>query len=87
MADLQISSIDILEPDKFMALRDEIIADIQKDIAKEIVKLNAKEKQIEEYLAARIRRQIFKATDIKPVVFIHFYKEEALSSSGSNTGK
>jgi ribonuclease J len=87
MADLQISSIDILEPDKFMALRDEIIADIQKDIAKEIVKLNAKEKQIEEYLAARIRRQIFKATDIKPVVFMHFYKEEALSSSGSNTGK
>jgi ribonuclease J len=87
MADLQISSIDILEPDKFIALRDEIIADIQKDIAKEIVKLNAKEKQIEEYLAARIRRQIFKATDIKPVVFMHFYKEAAVSSSDSNTGK
>ena len=75
LKDLQISSVDILEEAAFIELRDRIIGDIQKDIAKEVVKLNYKEKQIQEYLAARIRRQIFKATDIKPVVFLHFYKE------------
>lgn len=75
LKDLQISSIDILEEAAFVELRDRIIGDIRKDIAKEVVKLNCKEKQIQEYLAARIRRQIFKATDIKPVVFMHFYKE------------
>lgn len=75
LKDLQISSIDILEEAAFIELRDRIIGDIRKDIAKEVIKLNCKEKQIQEYLAARIRRQIFKATDIKPVVFLHFYKE------------
>ena len=44
------------------------------DIAKDIVKFDYKEKQISEYLSARIRKQILKATDIKPVVFMHFYK-------------
>ena len=74
LADLQISSIDILEEEDFSILRDKIIEDIKKDISKEIAKLDYKEKQISEYLAARIRKQILKATDIKPVVFMHFYK-------------
>ena len=74
LADLQISSIDILEEDAFIKLRDEIITDIKEDIAKEVVKFDYKEKQISEYIAANIRKQILKATDIKPVVFMHFYK-------------
>ena len=74
LADLQISSIDILEEDEFAKLRDRIIEDIKEDIAKEVVKFDYKEKQISEYLAARIRKQILKSTDIKPVVFMHFYK-------------
>lgn len=77
LQDLQISSVDILEEADFNALRDEIITDIKADIAKEVVKLNFRESQIKEYLAARIRRQIFKKTDIKPVVFMHFYKAES----------
>ena len=75
LLDLQISSIDILEEAAFAELKDKIKADILKDIDKEIIKLNYNENQVEEYIAARIRRQIFKATDIKPVVFMHFYKE------------
>lgn len=74
MASLQISSIDIMEEDDFNKLRDKIIEDIKEDITKEIVKFDYKEKQISEYLSARIRKQILKATDIKPVVFMHFYK-------------
>ena len=77
LATLQISSIDILEEAEFNELKDKIIADIQKDLAQDIAKLDYKEKQVSEYLAARIRKQIFKATDIKPVVFIHFYKAES----------
>ena len=72
MHDLQIDSIDILEEPEFSELKDEIIAEIKKDIAKELVKLNFKENAVKEYLAARIRRRIFKQTDIKPVVFMHF---------------
>jgi ribonuclease J len=74
LATLQISSIDILEEEAFNNLRDKIIEDIKEDIAKDVVKFDYKEKQISEYLSARIRKQILKATDIKPVVFMHFYK-------------
>ena len=74
LASLQISSIDILEEDEFARLRDKIIEDIKDGISKDIEKLDYKEKQISEYLSARIRKQILKATDIKPVVFMHFYK-------------
>ena len=73
LKDLQISSIDIMEEDEFNALKEGIINDIKQDISKELVKLNFKDSAVKEYLAARIRRQIYKQTDIKPVVFIHFY--------------
>ncbi len=76
LADIQISSIDILEESQFTELRDKIIKSIREDIAKEIIKLDYREKSISEYLAARIRKQILKVTDIKPVVFMHFYKEQ-----------
>lgn len=77
LASLQISSIDILEEEAFNELRDKIIEGIKEDIAKDVIKFDYKEKQISEYLSARIRKQILKATDIKPVVFMHFYKAEA----------
>ena len=76
LKDLQISSIDILEEEAFNDLRNEIIDDIEKSIDQEVVKLNYNEKQIREYLAASVRRKIFKATDIKPVVFLHVYINE-----------
>ena len=71
MLDLQISSIDILEESSFEELKDKIIEEIKSNIAQEVVKLNYNDKQIKEYLAASIRRKIYKATDIKPVVFLH----------------
>ncbi len=79
LLDIQISSIDILEEKDFIDLKDKILADIKDDIAKEVVKLNYNEKQIKEYIAARIRKFILKATDIKPVVFMHFYKDTSSS--------
>ena len=76
LKDLQISSIDILEENAFNELKNEIIDDIKKNISQEVIKLNYNEKQIREYLAASVRHKIFKATDIKPVVFLHVYINE-----------
>jgi ribonuclease J len=81
LKDLQISSIDILEETSFEELKSSIIENIKKDINKEVIKFNHNEKQIKEYLAANIRKLILKATDIKPVVFMHFYKDFSNTSS------
>lgn len=72
--DLQITSIDILEENAFAALAEEIKADMLKAIPAEIVKLNYRAHAVKEYIQAKIRKRIFNATGIKPVVFMHFYK-------------
>lgn len=74
LLDLQISSIDILEEEAFAKLAEEIKADVARTLPTEIVKLNHRAPQIEEYIRAKIRKIVFKATDIKPVTFMHFYK-------------
>ena len=81
--DLQISSIDILEENAFKALAEEIKAEMLKTIPAEIVKLNYREPQIKEYIQAKIRKMVFKATDIKPVTFMHFYKQQAVAEDMS----
>ena len=74
LLDLQISSIDILEEEAFTRLAEEIKADVARTLPTEIVKLNHRAPQIEEYIRAKIRKMVFKTTDIKPVTFMHFYK-------------
>ena len=75
LEDLQISSIDILEENAWNELSEEITQDMIKAIPGEIVKLNYRESAIEEYIRAKIRKKIYAATDIKPVVFMHFFKK------------
>ncbi len=75
LEDLQISSIDILEENAWNKLEEEIRADMIKSIPGEVVKLNYRESAIEEYIRAKIRKKIYAATDIKPVVFMHFFKK------------
>lgn len=74
LEDLQISSIDILEESAFIELRDNIIAEIKEEIPELIIKHDYREPQIKEFLSAKIRKKIYNATDIKPVVFFHYYK-------------
>ncbi len=74
--DLQISSIDILEEQEFQSLVDEIKEEMLRTIPAEVVKLNYREPQIKEYVQAKIRKMVFKATDIKPVTFMHFFKKK-----------
>jgi len=81
--DLQIMSIDILEEKEFTALVEEIKAEMTEIIPREAVKLNYRLPQIRDFIQAKIRKMIYKATDIKPVTFIHFYKRDAVAAEDS----
>lgn len=85
--DLQISSIDILEEKAFAELAAQIKAEMLESIPGEVIKLNHRLPQIKEYIQAKIRKMIFKATDIKPVTFMHFYKRGAISPADSGECK
>ncbi len=76
LEDLQISSIDILEEEEFKKLAEEIKANVEQTLPTEVVKLNYKEAQIEEYIRAKIRKMVYKVTDIKPVTYMHFFKKK-----------
>lgn len=71
---LRVSSKDILEPDKFSALRDKIVEDVSALLPQAVDDLKHNESAILDYLRLQIRRRIEKATDMKPVTFVHFYK-------------
>ena len=77
LEDLQISSIDILEENAFAELRDKILEEMRQEIPEMLKKHDYKEPLIKEYLSAKIRKKVYKATDIKPVVFLHFYRRPA----------
>ena len=71
---LRVSSKDILEPDAFGELRDRIVAEVSELLPKAVENLKYKETAILDYIRTQIRRRIEKATDMKPVTFVHFYK-------------
>lgn len=83
LLDLKISSIDILEEEAFKKLADEIKEDVVRTLPVEVVKLNRRAPQIEEYIRAKIRKMVYKATDIKPVTYMHFYKIDSTSQTES----
>jgi len=76
LEDLQISSIDILEENAFSELRDGIITEMREEISDLVMKHDYREELVKEHLSAKIRKKVYNATDIKPVVFFHFYKRE-----------
>ncbi len=77
LEDLQISSIDILEENAFTELRDKILQEMRQEIPELLLKHDYREQPVKEFLSAKIRKKIYKATDIKPVVFLHFYRRTA----------
>ena len=77
LLDLQISSIDILEEEAFDKLAAEIKANVVAALPMEIIKLNHREAQVEEFIRAKIRKMVYKATDIKPVTYMHFFKQKS----------
>ena len=76
MLDLQISSIDILQEQDFKILSEKTFEHINKHIDEDVVKWNHNKNLITENLRAKIRKYIFKATDIKPVTIMHIYHKD-----------
>ncbi|HCU58736.1 MAG TPA: MBL fold hydrolase [Alphaproteobacteria bacterium] len=74
LLDLEISSIDILEaPDwEKLALqtKEKVFETLDKEIHEKGLTQN-----VQDQIKARIRKEIFKATDIKPVVLLHIFKQ------------
>jgi len=71
---LRISSKDILEPEAFGVLRDKIVEEVSAQLPQMVKQLDYKETAILDYIRVQIRRRLEKATQMKPVTFIHFYK-------------
>ena len=78
LEDLQIDSIDILEENAWNELAEKIKQDMIKDIPCEVAKLNYREKAISEFIRSKIRKLVYKATDIKAVKFMHFYNKNVI---------
>lgn len=74
VADLQITSIDVIEENAFNELADEIKQDIIKDIPSQVIKNKEREDLVADFIRAKIRKRILQATGIKPVTFMHFYR-------------
>ncbi len=72
--DVKISSKDILEDEAFAELRDEIEKEVIEKLPQKIEELNQNEAKIVDFVRVFVRKRILKATEMKPVTFIHFYK-------------
>ena len=70
-----------MEENAWNELAAKIGEDVKKSLPAEIVKLNYRETAVSEYIRAKIRKQVYKATDIKPVTFMHFYKKGLIDAS------
>ncbi len=75
LEDLQITSIDILQKEDFEKLKTEIIEKLKPVIEAEIQNLGVCER-LKDFIKSRIRKEVLKATSIKPVTFLHFYQEK-----------
>jgi ribonuclease J len=71
---LKVSSKDILEPDAFSELRDRVVDEVSALIPKAVADLKYDEGKILDFVRLKVRYKIEKATEMKPVTFIHFYK-------------
>lgn len=71
---LRVSSKDILEPEAFATLRDKIVEELSARLPQIAADLDYKETAVLDYIRVQIRRKLEKATNMKPVTFIHFYK-------------
>lgn len=76
MIDLQVSSLDIMEENAFLTLIERVRSEIFEEIDQKVDKLKAKESAIVDYIRVKVRKAIYNETGIKPVVFMHFYKQD-----------
>lgn len=75
VADLQISSIDILEAKDWEPLAAEIKQAVIPQIEEKLHECGGLTPAVTEFIKGRIRKKVLQATDIKPVTFFHIYQE------------
>jgi len=74
LKDIQITSPDIMEEEDFKVLADEIIYDIKKGLPQQVAEAKGKEERIIDYIRGKVRKEIEKATDIKPLAVVSVMK-------------
>ena len=72
VADLQISSIDILEEKAWEELSGKIAEEVRPLIDRKLQECDNKS-QLEDFIRGQIRRRVFQATEIKPVTFLQMF--------------
>ena len=71
---LQMSSIDILEPNEWYVLEQEILKQVRPLVEKKLTEYTHRS-SVEDFIRGQIRRRVFSATDIKPVTTLHIHWE------------
>jgi len=71
---LQMSSIDILEPNEWYVLEQEILKQVRPLIEKKLTEYTHRS-SVEDFIRGQVRRRVFNATDIKPVTTLHIHWE------------
>ena len=74
---LDFSSIDILEENEWIVLKEEIMKQVYPLITKKLEE-NPNKKATEDFIRGQIRRRVFSATGIKPVttLVVHWLEKE-----------
>ena len=75
LTSFKISSIDILEEDKWKLLEEELITDSTPLIEQHLENYQSKT-STEDFIRGQVRRRILKRTDIKPVAFTHIHWQD-----------
>ncbi|MBR1600725.1 MAG: ribonuclease J [Alphaproteobacteria bacterium] len=74
IADLQLTSIDILPAKEWEELAAEVL-DKVRPLIEQKLKESDNKNQIEDFIRGQIRRRVYSATDIKPVTVLHIFYE------------
>lgn len=75
LADLQMSSADILNPEEWDKLATDILQTVRPLIERKLQETDNRA-QLEDYIRGQIRRRVFAATEIKPVTFLHIFYQD-----------
>ncbi len=74
LLDLQISSLDILQPDEWEVLSAAIKKKVLPSLSRE-VETKGLTDEVKDLIKGRIRRSVYKATDVKPVTILHIIQQ------------
>jgi len=74
LLDVQMTSLDILQPEDWVVLSEQIKKDVFETIARDIAQQGLTD-NVKDLIRGRIRRAVFKATDMKPVTVLHIFQQ------------